>query len=84
MGYKLLGHFTSGEKVLEWINSAEGLPDLILMDIILEGALNGVETVRHLQKKHRFPVIFLTSNSDEQTFKEAGEMHPQAFLTQPF
>lgn len=84
MGYQVLGPLASGEEALLFLRSADQLPDLILMDIMLEGELNGVETVRRIRERYELPVIFLTGNSDDKTFWEAREVHPAAFITKPF
>lgn len=61
------------------------LPDLALVDIQLEGASpDGVLTVARLQAIHRIPVIYLTANSESETFQRAKLTAPAAYLIKPF
>jgi len=82
-GYTVLGPVASGEEALLFFDQAN-LPDLVLMDIELEGEWDGIETTRRIRLQHDVPLIFLTSNSDDKTFREASQAGPQAFLSKPF
>lgn len=81
-GYHVLGPVASGEEALGFFTDHR--PDLVIMDIQLEGALDGIETTRRIREKHRLPIIFLTGNSDSATFAQAKSVQPQAFLSKPF
>ena len=82
-GYAVLGPVAAGEEALPFFQQANP-PDLVLMDIQLEGEWDGIETTRRIREQHGVPVIFLTSNSDDKTFREARRAGPQAFLSKPF
>ncbi|MCO6492923.1 MAG: response regulator [Phaeodactylibacter sp.] len=82
-GYAVLGPVAAGEETLSFFHGGN-LPDLVLMDIQLEGEWDGIETARRIREQHDVPLIFLTSNSDDKTFREAREAGPQAFLSKPF
>ena len=82
MGFGIAGQCSSGEQALELVQRQA--PDLILMDIQLDGPLDGIETTKKILEKHAIPVIFLTSNSDEATFARAKATLPAAFLGKPF
>lgn len=82
MGYQPLGPVESGEDALALFK--QQVPDLVLMDIQLEGALDGIETTRLIRANHQTPIIFLTGNSDDVTFRKAKSAKPQAFLSKPF
>jgi len=82
MGYKLFGYAPSGEKAIELCQ--EKRPDLVLMDIMLEGELDGIETVRELKKTKYLPVIYLTAYADTETHKRASKTNPSAILSKPF
>ena len=82
MGYASLGPVASGEEALTFF--PDNRPDLVIMDIQLAGALDGIETTRRIREKHALPIIFLTSNSDEATFAQAKSVRPQAFISKPF
>ncbi len=55
-----------------------------IMDINLKGDLDGIETVKLIQKDHDVAVIYLTANADEAHFKRAKSTHPDAFISKPF
>src|SRR5512142_108284 len=70
----------SGEQALDFLSQTR--PDLILMDIMLEGQLDGVETTRMIASKHSgIPVIYVTAFTDAATYKRAMETRPHAFLS---
>jgi DNA-binding LytR/AlgR family response regulator len=83
LGYQVIGPLDTGEAAVTYFNQNPA-PDLVLMDIQLGGALDGIETVRQIQQKHTPAVIFLTSNSDDATFTRAKSVQPHAFLSKPF
>ena len=59
-------------------------PDLILMDICIEGPVDGVETAKRIGVFSDVPVIFLTAYSDVATLQSAIETSPEAYLLKPF
>ncbi len=60
-------------------------PDLALVDIRLgNSSHNGIETVIEMLQIHSMPVIYLTANSEQQTFVKARETRPAAYLLKPF
>ena len=83
MGYAVLGPEASGEEAIRRLDG-NSPPDLLLMDIQLEGEWDGIETARKMREKLRLPLIFLTSNSDDATFLKAKAIQPDAFLSKPF
>lgn len=82
LGYEITGIESRGEEAI--IHVKANPPDILLMDVHLKGALNGIETVRAIQEFNDLPVIYLTANGDEITFNAAKETHPKAFITKPF
>ncbi|MCB0552108.1 MAG: LytTR family transcriptional regulator DNA-binding domain-containing protein, partial [Phaeodactylibacter sp.] len=82
MGYEVVGINTRGEDALNTIENNR--PDIILMDIVLTGKMNGIEAARIILKKFQVPLIFLTSNSDDATFQRALTAKPYAFISKPF
>lgn len=83
LGYGVLGPVAAGEDVLAYFEQHPA-PDVVIMDIQLEGEWDGIETARRIRERHELPIIFLTSNSDDATFKKAKAVNPQAFLSKPF
>lgn len=82
LGYEIVGINTRGEDALQTIENNR--PDLVLMDIVLSGKLNGIETAQRILEKFQVPLIFLTSNSDDATFQQAIKTKPYAFISKPF
>ena len=82
LGYEVIGINTRGEDALQTIENNR--PDIILMDIVLTGKMNGIETAQIVLEKFQVPVIFLTSNSDDATFQQASLAKPYAFISKPF
>lgn len=82
IGYEITGILPRGEDALKSIIHTP--PDLVLMDIALKGSLDGVETAQYIHERHQIPVIFLTANADDSTFKRAKTARPYAFISKPF
>lgn len=82
LGYHVCAIMPRGEDALLQIDHQK--PDVILMDIGLKGDIDGVETAAEILNKYEIPVIFLTANSDPQTFNRAKATRPFAFITKPF
>lgn len=82
LGYNVIGNVDMGELAIEVVKDKS--PDLILMDIQLEGDLDGVDTANAVAKISNAPIIFLTSNTDDRTFARAKMTNPFAFLSKPF
>lgn len=60
-------------------------PDIALVDIHLENSSkNGIETAKQMVQLHRMPIIYLTANSEQQTFLTAKQTFPAAYLLKPF
>lgn len=62
----------------------ENRPDLALMDIRIDGPMDGIQAARMLRHAYQVPVVFLTSYSDQQTIARAAQELPYGFLTKPF
>jgi DNA-binding LytR/AlgR family response regulator len=82
LGYHVAGVVDTGEEALHKVS--EHVPDLVLLDIQLAGKLDGVETALRLRKMINTSLIFLTSNSDDVTFRRARKAQPKAFISKPF
>ena len=82
MGYDVIGTAASSAECLA--HAEERRPDLVLMDIRIEGALDGIETARILRSRYGVPVIFLTAYADEQTVARAKETEAHGYILKPF
>jgi CheY-like chemotaxis protein len=70
LGYTVVGLAASGEEV---IAQATGLqPDVVLMDIGLRGAMDGIEAARHIRARAPIPVIYVSASTDAPTMARAG------------
>lgn len=81
-GYSVRGILPSGEEFLERVEELD--PDLVLMDIKLQGKLDGVETAARLADIRAVPVILLTAYADETTLSRAKITQPFGYLLKPF
>jgi CheY-like chemotaxis protein len=82
MGFTEVRSAVSGEEALTMIR--EKAPDVILMDIILAGEMDGVETTELLNKESDIPVIYLTASSDTATLKRTLETGPAGYVHKPY
>ena len=81
-GYRVCGNVSSAEEALRTI--PETAPDLILVDIVLAGTMNGIELADALNAVTDIPVIYLTSNIEEDTIANAKCTHPYGYIPKPF
>ena len=81
-GYQITDIVESGEHALQSIE--KNLPDIVIMDIELEGELDGIQTTEEINKILKLPVIYLTKLSDKPTFKRALQTYPASYLVKPF
>jgi len=81
-GYSQTVILSSGEELLD--NLEEINPDLILMDIMLKGKMNGIEAVSIINKKKNIPVIYITAYSNQITIDKANQTNPLGYLIKPF
>jgi len=82
LGYTVPTIVASGEKAIEEVEQSR--PDLILMDIMLKGKINGIETANTIRTKYDIPVIFLTAYADEDTLSKAKISEPYGYIIKPF
>jgi len=82
LDYNVVAIASSGDKALAMIE--QYMPDLILMDIMIEGDIDGIETAEIVKQKYNIPVIFLTAYTDDQSINRAKKTEPYGYLTKPF
>lgn len=83
---------SSGYEIADWVDTGEDaikrakelLPDLILMDIVLKGKMDGIEASEQIRKSLDIPIIYLTAYSDDEILKRAQITEPYAYLIKPF
>jgi hypothetical protein len=81
-GYQVIDMLTTGEDAIDLVDKTP--PDLILMDIRLDGLLDGIQTAKVINDKHDIPVVYLTANTDDTTIFRAMETEPYGYIFKPF
>lgn len=81
-GYDVVDIVSSGEDAVK--KALELEPDLILMDILLKGCMNGIDAAKIIKKNKQIPIIYLTAYCNSETFQGAKVTQPQAYLIKPF
>lgn len=82
MGFVVSAVTDSGEQAFSMAGQAH--PDLILMDILLKGENDGIETAGKIRENFNIPIIFISALSDEKTMQRAKLSEPFAYLIKPF
>ena len=82
IGHTVVGVTQSGEDAVRL--ALESHPDLVLMDIRLEGALDGVDAAQQIRDRCQVPVVYLTAYADDETLKRARVTEPFGYLLKPF
>lgn len=81
LGYRVVGKVTSGEEAIRRLEEFD--PDLILMDILLNGELDGIETMEKIRSISDVPVIYLSGSSDRFIFERAKKTGFTDYLVKP-
>ena len=82
MGYDVSAVVASGEAALD--SARKSPPGLVLMDIHIQGGMDGVETATLIRRRMDIPIVFLTAYSDENTLERAKATEPYAYVLKPF
>jgi diguanylate cyclase (GGDEF)-like protein/PAS domain S-box-containing protein len=81
-GYRVCDLVADGAEAVE--KARFHLPDIILMDIMLAGEMDGIEAAKIIKDDLKIPVIFLTAYADEKTLNRAKEAEPAGYILKPF
>lgn len=82
LGYTVAGIARDGNTALQRIQATK--PDLVLMDIVIAGEMDGIETANQIRTQLQIPVVFLTAYTDINTLKRAKGSEPFGYLQKPF
>ncbi len=82
LGYEVTGVVQTGEEVIGSISQKK--PDLVLMDIVLKGKLDGIAVAAVIWEEYGIPVVYITSFADDLTFERAKLTEPFGYLIKPF
>jgi two-component system cell cycle sensor histidine kinase/response regulator CckA len=81
LGYEVLDTAGSCEEAIH--RASIRCPDLVLMDIRIQGRRDGIETAEMLRRRFRIPVVFLTAYADDTTIERAKRAQPYGYLVKP-
>ncbi len=82
LGYVVTGLAPTGEAAITKADLSR--PDLVLMDIKLRGDMDGIEAAQVVKERFGIPVIYLTANTDQETYQRAMATGPLGYLQKPF
>jgi len=82
-GYRVPAPVQTGEEEIDRCGE-DPRPDLVLMDVILAGRINGIEATRVIRGRYPVPVIMLTACNDDKTRAMLEELAPEGHLVKPF
>jgi len=82
LGYQVTGIVYSGEEALQ--SAAEVRPDLVLMDVNLQGEIDGIAAAEQIRSRFQIPVVYLTAYADENTLRRVNATKPFGYIVKPF
>ncbi len=85
LGYRAQGPFLSAEEAIAFLEDrSQPEPDLVLMDIVLKGDMDGIDAAMAINQRFTIPVIFLTAYLDTKRFERAKSSEPFGYVIKPF
>jgi PAS domain S-box-containing protein len=81
-GYRISSIVSSGNKAIE--DAEKYHPDIVLMDIVLKGEMDGIETAERIYNRFNIPIIYLTAYSDEKMLERVKRTEPFGYIIKPF
>ncbi|WP_354634912.1 ATP-binding protein [Planktothricoides raciborskii] len=82
LGYEVTDIVESGEEaILSVLNNP---PDLVLMDIVLAGDMDGIETAETIRQHKQIPIVYLTAYGDKKTLNRSKTTDPYGYVVKPF
>jgi len=81
-GYLVTDLAPSGLQAIESVEKEQ--PDLILMDIVLKGDMDGIDTAKSIVKLYDIPIIFLTAYADDEILERAKKTCPYGYILKPY
>jgi len=82
LGYGVGSVVSYGEEAVT--RAAETMPDLVLMDIMLKGHMDGIEAADLIRQRLDIPVVYLTAHADKSTLERARVTEPFGYVMKPF
>lgn len=81
-GYEVPAIVSSGEDSIKTVKKSP--PDLVLMDIMLEGEMNGIEAAGQIYSNFGVPVVYITAYADDERLERAKQTGPFGYILKPF
>ena len=81
LGHEVVACFTTGEEAIHYFQDSSA--DLVLMDIRLEDAMDGIEVTKRIQELKPVPVVYITGNTEDSNFRRAMETSMAGFISKP-
>ncbi|MDR4505993.1 MAG: response regulator [Candidatus Scalindua sp.] len=82
LGYSVTSISSSGDAAIK--NAEKDKPDLVLMDIVLQGEMDGIETANQIRSRFHIPIIYLTAYADDEVLERAKLTEPSGYIVKPF
>ncbi len=82
LGYSVPAVVSTGEEAI--VIAEKTRPDIILMDIVLKGRIDGIEAAQYIWENYSLPVVYLTAYADEATLQRAKVTEPFGYILKPF
>lgn len=82
IGYEVVATASIGEEAIR--KAEEQRPDLVLMDIVLQGEMDGIAAAEEMRKRFDIPVVYLTAYADEEKLSRARATEPFGYIVKPF
>ncbi|ERT08847.1 his Kinase A domain protein [Lyngbya aestuarii BL J] len=82
LGYTVVGIVSFGDKALEQVRETQ--PDLVLMDIVIKGEMDGIETAEKINECFNIPVIYVTAYADDSTLERAEQTGSYGYILKPY
>ncbi len=81
LGYKVIGITHTGEDSIEFVKKES--PDVVLMDIMLAGEIDGISAAEIIRKNFEVPIIYLTAHTDDNSLGRANKTGPYGYIVKP-
>jgi two-component system, cell cycle sensor histidine kinase and response regulator CckA len=82
LGFAVVGMVSNGKDAIAQVHDSP--PNLVLMDIMLEGDMDGIEAARQIRGQLDIPVVYLSAHADERLTEKAKATEPYAYLVKPY
>ena len=81
-GYRVLASLAHAEKALEFIENQH--PDLVIMDIMLKGTMDGIDAAKQIKEDHGIPILILSALTDSNTMDRIKAANLNHYMSKPF